>query len=207
MLIRPLSSPKYAPPPRRKCAGHEVAVGRCQTSGAPLAFAIGNRACGECPGRWRRRVWPQLSRSRVWLLSQGRPNAFLAQKHCSEPLMIVEPELSFCRRDPAGADPRGAVISSADSERACAYDRHCDRNRDCGQLLDGWHDHLHPDPPHHLVLPIPSTECELAHPGQRVSGMRAAPGGEGDPAGPRRSAGPAQAVPPVLRFRSSLTFR
>jgi hypothetical protein len=179
-VIRPPSSPKFAPPPRRKCAGHEVAVGRCQTSGAPLAFAIGNRACGECPGRWRRRVRPRLSRSRVWPLSQGRPNAFLAQKHCSEPLMIVEPEISFCRRDAAGADPRGAVISSADTERACGYDRHCNRNRDCSQLLDGWHDHLHPDPPYHLVLLIPNTGCELAHRGQRVQKCRAAPGGEGD---------------------------
>ena len=113
----------------------------------------------------------QLSRSRVWLLSQGRPNAFLAQKHCSEPLMIVEPEISFCRRDAAGADPRGAVISSADTERACGYDRHCNRNRDCSQLLDGWHDHLHPDPPYHLVLLIPNTGCELAHEEAKESEM------------------------------------
>ena len=159
MLIRPLSSPKYAPPPRRKCAGHEVAVGRCQTSGAPLAFAIGNRSSGECPGGWRRGRSPHGRGC-----SSGAAQCVLAQKHRSEPLMIVEPELSFCRRDPAGADPRGAVISSADSERACAYDRHCDRNRDCGQLLDGWHDHLRPaDDCHHLVLLTASTERGLAH--------------------------------------------
>jgi hypothetical protein len=52
--------------------------------------------------------------------------------------MIIEPEISFCRRDAAGADLCSAVISSADTERACAYDRHCDRNRDCNQMLDGW---------------------------------------------------------------------
>jgi hypothetical protein len=47
----------------------------------------------------------------------GAAQCVPAQKHRSEPLMIVEPEISFGRRDAAGADPRGAVISSADTER------------------------------------------------------------------------------------------
>jgi hypothetical protein len=33
--------------------------------------------------------------SRVTLLSQGRLNAFFAQKHASEPLMIIEPKISL----------------------------------------------------------------------------------------------------------------
>ena len=37
---------------------------------------------------------PRL-RPRVPPLSQGQLNAFLAQKHLSEPLMIIEPEISL----------------------------------------------------------------------------------------------------------------
>jgi hypothetical protein len=33
--------------------------------------------------------------SRVPPLSQGQPNVFLAQKDLSEPLMIIEPEISL----------------------------------------------------------------------------------------------------------------
>jgi hypothetical protein len=68
----------------------------------------------------------------------------LAQKHLSELLMIIEPEIGFCRRDTVGADLRGAVFDSSDTDRACAHYRHCDSSRESNPLLDGWHDHLRP---------------------------------------------------------------
>jgi hypothetical protein len=129
----------------------KVAVGRFWTSGAPLAFALDNRPTGECPSKAGGAIGRSSHGRGVWLLSQGQLNAFPAQKHRSEPLMIIEPEISLCRRDAAGADLCGAVISSADTERACAHDCHCDRNRDSNPLLDGWHDDLRPAADRHTT--------------------------------------------------------
>jgi hypothetical protein len=131
--------------------------------------------------RRMRRDWPQLSWSRVSRLSQGQLNAFFAQKHRSEPLMIIEPEISFWRRDAAGADLCGAVFSSADTKRACSHNCHCDSNRDSNQLLAGWHDPPRSGrrSPYQPVLLMPSAECELAHTGQRARASSAAPWGDG----------------------------
>jgi hypothetical protein len=85
-----------------------------------------------------------LQCSRVPPLSRGQLNAFLAEEHLSEPLMIIEPEISLRRREPVGGDLRGAVLNGTNAERACAHNRHSDSNRDSNQSLDGWHDHLHP---------------------------------------------------------------
>jgi hypothetical protein len=63
-------------------------------------------------------------------------------KNPSEPLMIVEPEISRCRRSAAGTDFRSAVFNSTNTDRCCADKRQCDSNRDGAQLLDGWHVHL-----------------------------------------------------------------
>ena len=40
--------------------------------------------------------------SRVPPLSQGHPNVFLAQKDLSEPLMIIESQISLCSRKAVG---------------------------------------------------------------------------------------------------------
>jgi hypothetical protein len=46
-------------------------------------------------GKWRRGLRVSRACGRVPPLSQGQPNAFSAQKHLSEPLMIIEPEISL----------------------------------------------------------------------------------------------------------------
>ena len=108
--------------------------------------------------------------SRVPPLSQGQLNVFLAQKDLSEPLMIIEPELSLRRREAVGGDLRGAVFlpgtvfNSTNSDCACAHNRRCDSTRDDDQLLDGRHDQLRSaDDRYHLVLLTASTKRELAH--------------------------------------------
>jgi hypothetical protein len=46
-------------------------------------------------GKWRRGSRGPRLRSRVPPLSQSQLNAFSPQKHLSEPLMIIEPEISL----------------------------------------------------------------------------------------------------------------
>ena len=53
---------------------------------------VERRGVGEMAKRFAR--GPRL-RPHVPPLSQGQTNAFLAQKHHSEPLMIIEPEISL----------------------------------------------------------------------------------------------------------------
>src|SRR5262245_22891334 len=80
--------------------------------------------------RWSyRRVAGLADLSRPRTLSLRR-NLFLAQKHLSEPLMITEPELSFCRGEVLGEGLRRAVFCSTNTNRTCTHNSHCRNNRD-----------------------------------------------------------------------------
>ena len=56
--------------------------------------------------------------------------------------MIIEPEISRCRRGTDGTELHSAVFNSTNTDRCCADKRQCDSNRDCTQLLDGCYVHL-----------------------------------------------------------------
>jgi hypothetical protein len=59
----------------------------------------------------------------------------LAQKHFSEPLMIIEPELSLWRREALGEDLRRTVFNGTNTDRACARNSHCGSDRDSTKCL------------------------------------------------------------------------
>jgi hypothetical protein len=91
------------------------------------------RSCGDSV--WQAAVAPVRARPAVI-------SAPLNAQKFSELLMIVEPEISLCRREAAGGDLLGALLNRANAKCGCGHERHCDSKRDSDRLLDGWHDRL-----------------------------------------------------------------